>query len=187
MITTIEKKPFYFVRHGETDWNRQRIFQGISDVPLNETGIEQAQLVGRILKNESIAHIVSSPLIRAKRTAEIINEHLQKPITIVDELKELSFGAIEGKPIGDGAVFEEWLKGLAPSGAERAEEFDARVMRGLLHGQQFSSPTLIVSHGAVFMAMLRLLGMPFDRIQNCQAVYMEPSNNEGGWKSTLVG
>jgi broad specificity phosphatase PhoE len=67
MINRIIEKPFYFVRHGETDWNKQRIYQGSSDVPLNDTGIGQARSIAALLKKESIAHIVASPLLRGQK------------------------------------------------------------------------------------------------------------------------
>ena len=64
-----------FVRHGQTDCNINGIIQGHLDAPLNQTGIEQAEKTAEELKNTSIDIIYSSPLIRAKKTAEIINKY----------------------------------------------------------------------------------------------------------------
>ena len=72
--------PLYFIRHGETDWNKQRRFQGQSDIPLNKHGIEQAALNSKILAGllkkcdglDQQYHFVSSPLLRATKTTELI-------------------------------------------------------------------------------------------------------------------
>ena len=65
-------RSFLCIRHGTTDWNRQRRFQGRTDIPLNDEGIAQAHAAARRLQDVPIDIIVSSPLIRALRTAEII-------------------------------------------------------------------------------------------------------------------
>jgi broad specificity phosphatase PhoE len=61
-------KPFYFIRHGETEWNRRNIIMGSKDIPLNELGLQQAHEASRVLENESFDVIVSSPKIRAQQT-----------------------------------------------------------------------------------------------------------------------
>lgn len=183
----INKNPFYFVRHGETDWNKRGLYQGLTDIPLNNTGIEQAVTIASLLKNEHIAHIVTSPLTRAKQTAEIINNQLSRPITTIDELKELSLGEKEGQPIGDEVFFENWFSGITPNGIESQVDFDERVLRGLLKGLNLPAPTLFVSHGGVFYAISRLLKLPFERIHNCQAIYCQPTMDEDiPWISTVI-
>ena len=87
----------YLVRHGETDWNKLERWQGHTDVPLNETGIEQANGLAEIIGNHSnISMIYASPLIRAYRTAEILNQTLNVEIVVRDGLKEVSLGVWEG-------------------------------------------------------------------------------------------
>lgn len=187
MKKMIDKNPFYFVRHGETDWNRRKIYQGLSDIPLNKAGIGQAAMVASFLKNEPIAHIVTSPLIRAKQTADIINKHLSRPITTLDELKELSLGEKEGQPTGDDAFFADWLLGVTIDGAESLADFDARVLRGLLRGLSLPAPILFVSHGGVFAAIERILKLPNHKIRNCQVVYCQPTMDEDTpWISTVL-
>lgn len=65
-------KPFYFLRHGETDWNLEHKAMGSQDIPLNNRGLSQVLNAVKLLKNESIGTIVSSPLLRARKTADII-------------------------------------------------------------------------------------------------------------------
>jgi len=85
------------VRHGETYWNEERRIQGGgSDVELNKVGINQANKLASLLKNENIATIVSSPLKRAISTAEAIAKHHQLAIEVDDGLKELGVGELEG-------------------------------------------------------------------------------------------
>ena len=62
-------KSFYFIRHGETDWNRQSIIMGQTDIPLDDTGIHQAHQAKDILKTENVSAIYTSPLQRAYETA----------------------------------------------------------------------------------------------------------------------
>jgi probable phosphoglycerate mutase len=69
-------KSFYFVRHGETDWNKAKKIMGQSDIPLNENGILQAQAVAEKIQALAIDVIVSSPLKRAWTTAEIIGNKM---------------------------------------------------------------------------------------------------------------
>ncbi|MDP6707832.1 MAG: histidine phosphatase family protein, partial [Alphaproteobacteria bacterium] len=84
--------PFYYLRHGQTDWNRDRICQGQTDVPLNETGRAQAHAAKTVLDGHAIETICVSPLARAYETAEIVNQVLGRPIVVLDALKEISFG-----------------------------------------------------------------------------------------------
>ncbi len=66
----------YLVRHGETEWNRLRRIQGLTDIPLNDTGREQARRTGMLLTRRPIARVYASPLGRARETAEIIAREL---------------------------------------------------------------------------------------------------------------
>ena len=68
----IAQVPFWYLRHGETDWNRQGLSQGSIDIPLNELGLAQAREAAVRLRNRGITSIVASPLSRARVTAEIV-------------------------------------------------------------------------------------------------------------------
>jgi broad specificity phosphatase PhoE len=86
------------VRHGETDWNRDKRFQGQIDVPLNATGDRQAADAADYLKEVPITRAISSPLLRPKQTAEaILRHHPQVTLELMEGLKEISHGLWEGK------------------------------------------------------------------------------------------
>jgi probable phosphoglycerate mutase len=149
------------VRHGETEWNRERRNQGRFDSPLTERGIAQAHAIGRlvaVLPNAAAARIVASPLGRARRTAEIISEHLHPApeLGFDDRLRELSMGSWDGLTYteiavcapgifnGDGRY--EWCF-RSPDG-ERYEGFAARVADWL--SELVDAPlTVVVTHGVV--------------------------------------
>ena len=84
------------IRHGQTDWNAVKRLQGHSDIPLNETGLGQAQLLGRALGGEKFAAIISSDLLRALQTAEEIARWHGLPVLVDRSFRERSYGAFEG-------------------------------------------------------------------------------------------
>jgi len=86
-------------RHGQTDWNVQRKIQGITDIELNETGIEQAKIAGEKLKGYDIDLVIASPLKRAAKTAQLIVGNRDIPIVYDDRIKERCFGNLEGKKV----------------------------------------------------------------------------------------
>jgi broad specificity phosphatase PhoE len=86
---------FFFLRHGQTDWNAQGRIQGHTDMPLNETGMAQARAAAGRLAGHGIDCIVSSPLARAHKTAGFVAERLRLPVQLDGDLKERSFGAFE--------------------------------------------------------------------------------------------
>ncbi len=85
------------VRHGQTDWNKNDLLQGRTDVELNETGLKQCMETAEKLKNINIDLIYASPLKRTIKTAEAINEKREKKINLDDRLIERGFGNYEGQ------------------------------------------------------------------------------------------
>jgi broad specificity phosphatase PhoE len=164
--------PFYFVRHGETDWNRKHIAMGQTDIGLNETGLAQARAVAKHLKGEPFKSIAASPLKRARQTAEIIVTHTPTPITFFNELKEGCWGIKQGAP-HDGWL-ERWREGEIIEGAESFDEFIERVRKGLNDIFQLPQPVLIISHGGVYIALHKILGFPFVDLENCAAIFHRP-------------
>jgi broad specificity phosphatase PhoE len=162
----IPKRDFYFLRHGQTDWNAEGRFQGHSDIPLNAIGLSQAQKAARALARCPIDVIVASPLVRAARTAEIVNACLGKPILFDDELKERHFGALEGLVIRDvkarlGVQPHERMARHLPADAEQWHETGARTVRviGAWLDRHPDKTLLFVAHSGQFDALHeRILG-----------------------------
>ncbi|QTN01277.1 histidine phosphatase family protein [Sediminibacillus dalangtanensis] len=141
------------VRHGETDWNLQGRLQGETNIPLNETGIQQAKECRDYFKDMHMDRIITTPLIRAQKTAEIINENWQKPIEIMEAFKERSFGEAEGMPM------EERNKRYPHRNYPGQEPFDAfreRVMQGIeeISNKYMDEELLLVAHGGVINVIL---------------------------------
>src|SRR3712207_672560 len=84
------------IRHGETDWNAEKRLQGHLDIPLNATGLRQADALGKALRDEAIDAVISSDLQRAVRTAEPIARSHGISIRIETSLRERCYGALEG-------------------------------------------------------------------------------------------
>lgn len=147
----------YLIRHGQTDWNLQGRFQGREDIPLNETGILQAQECAKALAGENFRAVVTSPLSRAKRTAEIIAEHLNiQQIILEDGITERDFSKVSGMTPEEREAF--YASG-EPDDKEPWEQLCDRMM-GTLHryARQFSRDNIImISHGASINSVLSVL------------------------------
>src|SRR5499425_3638509 len=89
------------VRHGQTDENINGRISGQGPVPINARGQEQARLAAEVLAPLGITHIFSSPLVRARQTAEFLAGRLQKPIEEIPDLCEVGYGDWEGKTFGE--------------------------------------------------------------------------------------
>lgn len=90
---------FILLRHGQTDWNIQRLYQGHADIPLNDTGMSQILRAGELLMDKEIDAIYSSDLVRARQTAEAVHHyHPNIPLIIDPRLRERGFGEYEGRP-----------------------------------------------------------------------------------------
>ena len=87
---------FYLLRHGQTKWNIEGKIQGKTDVLLNEDGMEQAGFLAKAMEHCEARALFSSPLLRAKQTAEIVAGKMGLPVTVLPELKEVDFGLWEG-------------------------------------------------------------------------------------------
>ena len=145
----------YLVRHGETDWNRQHRIQGLTDIPLNETGREQARDAGRLLARRTWDGIVTSPLSRAVETASIIAAEtgLGTPETVA-ALVERNYGE------GEGLDFAE-INRRSPDrsvvpGQESREEVIARVVPALreLAESRPGHSLIVVTHGGAIRSAL---------------------------------
>src|SRR5919106_6160019 len=116
-------------RHGETDWNLERRWQGHSDRPLNETGLAQAEELAEQLAGEPIAAVYSSDLIRAHETARIVSERLGLDVVAVPGLRERRFGSWEG--LQDVEVERRFPGVHSPPDGESRDEMLRRVLKSL--------------------------------------------------------
>jgi probable phosphoglycerate mutase len=167
-------RAFWFLRHGETDWNAKGLSQGSVDVPLNSTGVEQARAAAALLRHQGIASLLSSPLSRARATAEVVAETLGLPITTDEALREVAFGVKEGHPMS--AWFDRWVEGdFTPEGAEPFTALRRRAVATLNRVLEHPAPVLVVSHGGLFRALRAEMGLPANvRTPNGVPFWCEP-------------
>jgi broad specificity phosphatase PhoE len=165
---------FWFLRHGETDWNAQNLSQGAVDIPLNETGLAQARSASLLLRGRGIRAIISSPLSRARVTADIAAAQLGLSVQIDDGLKEVAFGVMEGKPMSEW--FQPWVDGLlTPEGAESFPALTKRAVAAVNRCIARPPVVLVVAHGALFRALRGAMGHePNVRTRNAVPVWCEP-------------
>jgi broad specificity phosphatase PhoE len=159
----------FLVRHGETEWNRARRYQGWSDSPLTARGIAQAAAIGRRLRElppAAGAEIVASPTGRARRTAEIIAACLDyaAPLHLDERLREISIGAWDGFDRREiralmGAAYEEFEWYFQTPDGETYDGFAGRIAAWLL--EIGDRPVIAVSHGVVTRVLRGLYaGLP---------------------------
>jgi len=171
---------FWFLRHGETDYNAAGLSQGAVDIPLNATGRAQAALAGPLLAGQGIRAIVSSPMLRTVETTNIVNEFLALPVTFEPDLHEVVFGGMEGKPLLPW--FPEWLEGrYTPEGAETFAALTQRAAGAMSRVLALPGPVLVVAHGGIFRALRDMMGLPKEALTpNGQPLFCQPTLN--GWK-----
>lgn len=159
------RKTIIAFRHGETDWNRKGIIQGRTDIPLNETGIQQAIKLAEDLKPYKIDAILTSPLTRAKQTAEIVQSSLKVPLHFDDRLVECNCGVFEGRT-KDLDFFAKWESPQYPyikpeNGEYNRDIFDRAIqsVRDFIHHESNAEyETIAIStHGGVVRRLINFL------------------------------
>jgi broad specificity phosphatase PhoE len=129
----------YLVRHGQTAWNKEEIFRGRTDVPLNEMGLREASLAAEYFRGTEIQAIYSSPLSRAWQTAGKIAEVVRREVVSLDGINDMSFGAWEGQPLrdvqkNDSERYSQWRDAphlVKIPGGETLDEVRLRAMTAL--------------------------------------------------------
>ncbi|WP_120496891.1 histidine phosphatase family protein [Kiloniella sp. EL199] len=180
-------KEFYYIRHGQTDWNAKGLMQGFTDIPLNETGRKQAYEAAEAIKQVKIQTICASPLERALETAQILNKVLNCEIVIIDDLKEAGFGSQEG--LVDNGWFEDWKDGVfTPEGAETRQKFIQRATNAVNEAINRPGPVLIAAHGGLYGAIKHHFDLPdYQPLPNCALCHHTPPNvNSPVWQRRFV-
>jgi probable phosphoglycerate mutase len=181
----ITRRAFWFLRHGETDWNRRGHWQGQSDVPLNANGEAQAQAAIAQLLPLGIKTICASRLQRARRTADIVAGALGLPVTEVAGLEEMNIGPYAGSATNHW--LGDWRDDKEVEGVESFPDFRRRVAGAINTVVATSEDALIVAHGGVFWALERLCGAgTFSALAHCAPARLIP---EGAtrWRIEVAG
>ena len=160
----------YLVRHGQTAWNKEEIFRGRTDVPLDETGLKQAELAGQYFKGIEIHAIYSSPLSRAWQTAQKIAQIQTVKVEPLEGILDMSFGDWEGHAHQeirkmDNETYRQWVESphlVKLPGGESLDDVRGRVMAALEEVlRKHSEKTIVlVSHRVVCKVMIcAILGL----------------------------
>lgn len=142
-------------RHGQTDWNINFLLQGVTDIPMNETGIQQVMNAAKAINRNDWDLILTSPLGRARETARIISEQVGfDEIQELDLLIERSFGEAEG------LAYDQWKAKFSdldeiPGGESRTQLVDrSRLLLETISGSNPGKRVLAISHGALIRTVL---------------------------------
>ena len=179
------------MRHGQTDWNLAGRVQGHTNIPLNETGRQQAREAAEVLATagSTWAHLTSSPLIRARETAQIVADRLQMQLADpLESLIEQNYGEAEGSSVEDLAL--KWPTREFKLG-ESAEAVAQRALDTieLLSTTHEGEPVLAVTHGAYIRRLIATMRdieyYTAPRILNATITTFE-RNSQGDWTITTI-
>ncbi|MEN3003617.1 alpha-ribazole phosphatase [Dehalobacterium formicoaceticum] len=163
----------YLVRHGETELNTKGVYYGWTDCALSDHGVEQGTKVAAMLKDVNFDKVISSPLQRARKTAELVSGLSGEKVRLDDRLKELNFGFWEGKhyqtiQADDQENWELWVndwKKAAPPAGESFLTMYHRVKEALneiLENSAGQNVLLVTHQGCLRIIMCLLLQMPYE-------------------------
>ncbi|MST75650.1 histidine phosphatase family protein [Roseburia sp. MUC/MUC-530-WT-4D] len=157
----------YIIRHGETSWNKEKKLQGQRDIMLNENGLRLAELTGEGMKDIEFDLVISSPLIRAKQTAELVMAGRQLPMITDKRIIEMSFGKWEGECVNNSEVLPSDYKDKfyndplhcpkAPGGESFQDVLKrtADFYQSLVHNKAYENAAILIStHGAASRCLL---------------------------------
>ena len=176
-------KPFYMIRHGETEHNLAYVAAGgETDSALTEKGRGQAKDLAPYLENLQIkpSKIFHSSLQRAKHTAEILNNSLGLELEEVHDLREQEIGDWAGQSWE--VIYPKFSKDITPPNGEASAQFAARIQRAITYSIEQTidqGPPLIVCHGGLFYGLGIMYNVyeAITHIDNCQLHYFEPHND----------
>ena len=171
------------LRHGQTDWNINFLLQGVTDIPMNQTGIEQVKLAAKAIRAEDWDVVLTSPLSRARQTAEIIaSQHGYTEIIEQELLIERSFGEAEG------LSHEQWRAkysnlDVIPGGESRTQLAErSRLLLETISQELAGKRVLAISHGALIRTLIAIASnneLPRDgeRLGNASLNVVKHSDN----------
>jgi len=163
------------VRHAETEWNRERRYQGWTDTPLSERGRAQAAAAGRLLARQALVAVWSSPLARAVETARAIAEPQGLPVSVSPAFMEMRFGDWEGLTVAEVTArfpeeYRQWADApqlVARPGGETLADVRQRALAGLeeLRLAYDGKTVCLVAHGVTARVLiLEALGLGLERL-----------------------
>jgi len=152
------------VRHAETAWNREEVFRGRADIPLSDRGCKQASLLGQALAGRRIEAVYSSPLSRARDTAEAIAAALGVGVAVDERLVDMNYGEWEGHPRREvelrwPELYATWVNDparFAAPGGETLSQVMERVRPALLEiaERHRDGGAAVVSHRVICKLVL---------------------------------
>ena len=176
-----KRERFIFVRHGETEGNRNKIYQ-LPHTPLNDTGEGQAATAAKALATTRIGKLVASPMARAWRTASLIAaEHKMHP-EVDGALSERFYVSLWDKPI-EGAFNWDW----DPDGCEPLKTFVHRAAQSVTRVLSDDTPdgeTVIVAHGGILLVVCALTQATLEHSHRRNAVPLRFARENGAWTAT---
>ena len=167
----------YIVRHCEAEGNNKRIFQGSTNCDITELGKKQLELLEKRFKDIPLEKVYTSPLIRAKKTAQAVKGEHAVTVSEMPELTELDGGILEGKPFmptirsvpGLAEIWNDRPQDFAPEGGEPMREAYERIWKAitLIAEENEGKTVAVVSHGGVIRCLnCRLLYGSIDRLKD---------------------
>ena len=176
-----------FLRHGQTDWNVERRIQGCQDTELNQTGREQIKRIAVETKEPwQVSRIISSPLARARQSADIFSSVHQVPVSVSPFFRERHFGFLEGQSIED--IERKYLidcEEIPDSrfGMEPLDQVKVRVIKGIniLKETHQKQTLLIITHGSIIKLLGNLYGYDMGIIANGGYIELEWDDENSFW------
>lgn len=176
----IPQKEFYFLRHGQTDYNLRAVekIDHPPYIPLNETGRSQALAIEPVIAKLPIKTICYSPMLRAVQTKEIVTSRLAAPQYEIPDLGECSAVVWHAMPDLQDQAFH--------SSNQPVSAFIERVLRGFQSALSYEGPVLIVAHGGVHWALCSLLNIADHEwlADNCVPIHF--SVEQGQWRANKI-
>lgn len=154
--------PFYFIRHGQTDYNLLVHDHGMNNAPLNKTGIAQVQVAAEKLEGLPIKTIFASSYLRTQETAALIAEKIHLPVITLSEFIEYD------------------------REHESLKQFQQRVEQGLQQALRYPGPVLIVAHGGTGKMIQYILHINGHYFGNAVPIFFEPSTDKKHWKEHAI-